>query len=105
VIDDMKARKLGPATHRNHIAACKRFAAFLQRSPDTATPDDVRAFMLHLAEDGTSIGRQLPDHDRGEVSVPGHRRAENKKHKAGEEDKANCPRPYSQLACPGPCWR
>jgi len=58
MIDDMNARKLGPATHKNHIAACKRFAAFLQRSPDTATPDDVRAFMLHLAEDGTSIGRR-----------------------------------------------
>lgn len=56
LIDDMNARKLGPARHKNHIATCKRFAAFLQRSPDTASPDDVRAFMLHLAEDGTSSG-------------------------------------------------
>jgi integrase/recombinase XerD len=58
MIDDMNARKLGQNTQRNHIAACKRFAAFLQRSPDTATPDDVRAFMLHLAGNGTSIGRR-----------------------------------------------
>jgi integrase/recombinase XerD len=58
MIDDMNARKLGQNTQRNHIVACKRFAAFLQRSPDTATPDDVRAFMLHLAGNGTSIGRR-----------------------------------------------
>ncbi len=58
MIDDMNARKLGLNTQRNHIAACKRFAAFLQHSPDTATPDDVRAFMLHLAGNGTSIGRR-----------------------------------------------
>src|SRR3974390_1922013 len=30
-------------------------APFLKRSPDTATPDDVRRFQLHLAETGMSI--------------------------------------------------
>jgi integrase/recombinase XerD len=30
-------------------------AAFLKRSPDTATPDDIRRFQLHLAETGMSI--------------------------------------------------
>ena len=38
MIEDMKARQLGPHTQRSHIHGCKRFAAFLQRSPDTATP-------------------------------------------------------------------
>ena len=38
-------------TERSHIHSCKRFAAFLKRSPETATADDVRAFQLSLIED------------------------------------------------------
>jgi hypothetical protein len=52
MIEDMNARKLGAHSQRSHISSCKRFAAFLKRSPDTATPDDVRRFQLHLAETG-----------------------------------------------------
>ena len=55
MIEDMKARQLGPHTQRSHIHSCKRFAAFLQRSPDTATPEEVRRFQLHLSETGMSI--------------------------------------------------
>jgi len=55
MIEDMNARKLGAGTQRGHIRSCKRFAAFLKRSPDTATPDDIRRFQLHLAETGVSI--------------------------------------------------
>src|SRR5246127_1296156 len=55
MIEDMTARKLGTGTQRLHIASCKRFVAFLQRSPDIATVEDIRRFQLHLAETGTSI--------------------------------------------------
>jgi integrase/recombinase XerD len=55
MIEDMMARKLDPHTQRGHIHACKRFAAWLKRSPDTATPDEVRRFQLHLVESGASI--------------------------------------------------
>ena len=55
MIEDMHARKLCAGTQRSHIRSCKRFAAFLKRSPDTATPDDIRRFQLHLAETGVSI--------------------------------------------------
>jgi site-specific recombinase XerD len=55
MIEDMNARKLGAHSQRSHISSCKRFAGFLKRSPDTATPDDVRRFQLHLAETGMSI--------------------------------------------------
>jgi integrase/recombinase XerD len=55
MIEDMAARKLNPHTQRSHIQSCKRFAAWLKRSPDTATPDEVRRFQLHLIESGTSI--------------------------------------------------
>jgi site-specific recombinase XerD len=55
MIEDMAARKLNPHTQRSHIYSCKRFAAWLKRSPDTATPDEVRGFQLYLIESGSSI--------------------------------------------------
>ena len=55
MIEDMNARKLSAGTQRGHIRSCKRFAAFLNRSPDTATTEDIRRFQLHLAEAGVSI--------------------------------------------------
>jgi integrase/recombinase XerD len=55
MIEDMNARKLCAGTQRGHIHSCKRFAAFLHRSPDTATTEDIRRFQLHLAEAGVSI--------------------------------------------------
>jgi integrase/recombinase XerD len=55
MIEDMDARKLGKHSQRGHIHSCKRFAAFLKRSPETATPDDIRRFQLHLIESGLSI--------------------------------------------------
>ena len=58
MIEDMNARKLGAHTQRSHISSCKRFAAFLKRSPDTATLEDIRRFQLHLAETGMSISNR-----------------------------------------------
>src|SRR6202008_3998613 len=55
MIEDMAARKLTPHPRRSHISSCKRFAAWLKRSPDAATPDEVRRFQLHLIESGASI--------------------------------------------------
>src|ERR1035438_3493249 len=55
MIEDMSARKLGAGTQRGHIRSCKQFVAFLERSPDTATAEDVRRFQLHLSETGASI--------------------------------------------------
>ena len=58
MIEDMNSRKLGAHTQKSHIYSCKRFAAFLKRSPDTATAEDIRLFQLHLAETGVSIGNR-----------------------------------------------
>jgi hypothetical protein len=55
MIEDMNVRKLGKHSQRSHIHSCKRFAVFLKRSPETATPDDIRRFQLHLIESGLSI--------------------------------------------------
>src|SRR6516164_2926740 len=54
MIEDMAARQLTPHTQRSHNSSCKRFAAWLTRSPDTATPDEVRRLQLHLIESGAS---------------------------------------------------
>jgi hypothetical protein len=59
MIEDMNARKLCAGTQRGHISSCKRFAAFLKRSPDTATLEDIRRFQLHLAETGASICNRI----------------------------------------------
>ena len=55
MIEDMKARQLGGHTQRSHVYSCKRFAAYLKRSPETATADEVRSFQLYLMETGPSI--------------------------------------------------
>ena len=58
MIEDMNARKLTNGTQTGHIRSCRRFAAFLKRSPETATADDIRLFQLHLAETGMSISNR-----------------------------------------------
>ena len=52
MIEDMTIRKLAPKTQQGYIRAIKDFAAFLGRSPDTASFEDVRRFQLHLAANG-----------------------------------------------------
>ena len=71
MIEDMNARQRGRHCQRSHLYSCERFAAFLQRSPETATADDVRRFQLHLAESGISDLQSQPDHDGGEVPAQG----------------------------------
>ena len=48
MIEDIVARKRGPASQKSHLRAYERFAGWLQRSPDTATADEIRQFQLHL---------------------------------------------------------
>ena len=55
MIEDIVARKRGLPCQKSHLRAYKRFAAWLQRSPDTATADEIRLFQVHLAETGVGI--------------------------------------------------
>src|SRR5258707_8244674 len=55
MIEDMTIRKLAPRTQQGYIRTIKDFAAFLGRSPDTASFEDVRRFQLHLAANGAHI--------------------------------------------------
>ncbi len=50
----MNIRGLGIKTQKAHIRNVKHFAAFLGRPPDTATPEELRAYQLRMTEDGVS---------------------------------------------------
>ena len=50
MIEDMRIRAIGETTQKGHIRAVKHFATFLGRSPDTATPDELRAYQLHMTD-------------------------------------------------------
>lgn len=52
MINDMTVRNFVPDTQREYIRAAKNFTIFLERSPDTATAEDLRAFQLHMTETG-----------------------------------------------------
>ena len=52
MIEDMCIRGMGEKAQKAHIRAVKDFAGFLKRSPDTATPEDLRAYQLHMTETG-----------------------------------------------------
>src|SRR4029077_4875320 len=56
MLEDMSLRGFTPDTQRDYIRAVKKLAAFLGRSPDTATAEDLRLFQLHQ----TQIGMQPP---------------------------------------------
>ncbi|MDO9168126.1 MAG: site-specific integrase [Methylobacter sp.] len=54
MIDDMRMRKLSPKTQTSYVRVVKRFAAFLGRSPDTASSEDLRRYQLYLVDHGIS---------------------------------------------------
>ena len=53
MIDDMRMRKMAGHTQDGYVRAVRKLAAFLGRSPDTATIEDLRRFQLHLVDTGT----------------------------------------------------
>jgi integrase/recombinase XerD len=52
MLEDMNVRRFTPDTQREYVRAVKRLAAFLNRSPDTATAEELRAFQVQLTETG-----------------------------------------------------
>ena len=55
MIEDMVIRNLSPKTQQGYIRTVKKIAAFLGRSPDTASLEDVRRYQLHLAVSGIGV--------------------------------------------------
>src|SRR6516162_1210064 len=56
MIEDMTVRGFKEDTRRDYVRHVRSFAAFIGRSPDTATAEDLRLFQLHQ----TQIGMQPP---------------------------------------------
>lgn len=54
-IEDMTVCKLAPKTQIVDVQGIKNFAAFLGRSPDMASFEDVRRYQLHLAPSGVGV--------------------------------------------------
>ena len=54
MIEDMRMRKLAPKTQSSYIRAVRQLAGFLERSPDTASVEELRRFQLHMVDRGTS---------------------------------------------------
>ena len=50
MIDDMTARRFKEKAQKDYVRHVRNFAAFLGRSPDTATSEDLRRFQLHMAQ-------------------------------------------------------
>jgi integrase/recombinase XerD len=50
MIDDMTARRFQEKVQKDYVRHVRTFAAFLGRSPDTATSEDLRRFQLHMAQ-------------------------------------------------------
>jgi len=55
MIKDMTMRKFAAKTQHDYVQRVKNFAAFLGRSPDTASFEDVRRYQLDLATRGAGV--------------------------------------------------
>jgi len=52
MIEDMTVRGFKEDTRRDYVRHVRAFAAFIGRSPDTATAEDLRLFQLHQTQGG-----------------------------------------------------
>jgi hypothetical protein len=59
MIEDMSVRDFSEKTGNDYIRHVRAFAAFIGRSPDRATPEDLRRFQLHQSQ----IGVRPPTHN------------------------------------------
>ena len=50
VAEDLRLRKLSPATQRNYLFYARRFAAFFMRSPEELGEAEIRQFLVHQME-------------------------------------------------------
>ena len=56
MIEDMTVRGFSEKTRHDYVRKVRAFTAFIGRSPDTATAEDLRLLQLHQ----TQSGMQLP---------------------------------------------
>ena len=56
MIDAMTGRRFKEKVQKDYVRHVRTFAAFLSRSPDTATSEDLSRFQLHMARQQISSG-------------------------------------------------
>ena len=54
MLEDMRMRKFEPKTQAAYLRAVRKLTKFLDRSPDTASAEDLRSFQMHLVDGGAS---------------------------------------------------
>jgi site-specific recombinase XerD len=52
MVEDMTVRGFAEKTRQDYVRHVQAFAAFIGRSPATATPEDIRGFQLHQRQSG-----------------------------------------------------
>lgn len=78
MIEDMTMRGFTEKTRQDYVRHVRAFAAFMGRSPATATPDDIRGLQLHQRQGGmqppsinTAVCPALPVHRDARSTGPG----------------------------------
>ena len=54
MIEDMTMRRLSSKTQIGYLRGVRKLAAYLKRSPEDATAEELRQFQLAMADSGTS---------------------------------------------------
>jgi integrase-like protein len=88
MIEDMTIRKFAPKTQHDYLQRVKNFAAFLGRSPDTASVEDVRSYQLHLTARG--VGVPTLEHVSDQATTVGCGRARLAQQKTENSITADC---------------
>jgi integrase/recombinase XerD len=70
MIEDMSVRDFNEKTRNDYIRQVRTFTAFLRRSPDTATPEDLRRYQLHQTQTGVRPRASTPPCQRFVSSSP-----------------------------------
>jgi hypothetical protein len=60
VIEDMAARRLNPRTQRSHIHSCRRFAAWVKRSPESG-PTRPRSSASQCGSSARTVRKRRPN--------------------------------------------
>ena len=69
MIEDMNVRSFSAKTQHDYLRIVSRFAAFLGRSPDLATPEDIRRFQIEQREAGMPAPAMNGSNDNSQVAT------------------------------------
>ena len=71
MIEDMSVRGFKQDTRRDYVRHVRAFAAFIGRSPDTATAEELRLFQLHQTQSGLRPPSRGPQSETAPRDRPG----------------------------------